>query len=227
LYLKNQFEDIRIKDLDRDDGFIELDVLNVCIPAIVDFENIVISEAKTSFAKLVIIHSTIEVGTTERIQARLISPVAHSPVRGVHPNLLDGILTFDKFVGAKPIEHSRIAAKHLESLGVKAKILESSRETELGKLLDTTYYGVCISWHAEMKKMCDHHNVNFDDAVTKFNETYNEGYRRLGKPKVVRPVLYPPTEFIGGHCVVPNAKILQKTFRSEGLEMILKYSREN
>ena len=36
------------------------------------------------------------------------------------------------------------------------------------------------------------------------NETYNQGYKELGKENVIRPVLFPPKGEIGGHCVVPN-----------------------
>jgi hypothetical protein len=42
--------------------------------------------------------------------------------------------------------------------------------------------------------------------MTDFNKTYNAGY--VLKPNVIRPVLYAPSGKIGGHCVVPNAKIL-------------------
>lgn len=227
LYSKSEDYQIFVKDLDRDDGLDNIDVLNVCIPALPNFVELVTSVAQQSSSKMVVVHSTVRVGTTEVISKILNCDVAHSPVRGVHPNLLDGILTFVKFVGSDNTESGRRISEHLRSLGVNAKCLSSSRETELGKLLDTTYYGICISWHAEMKKMCDALNVNFDEAVGQFNETYNEGYTLLGKSNVIRPVLYPPDGHIGGHCVVPNAKILQETFSSEGLDMILKYSSKN
>ena len=226
LYEKSGNFDVKIKDLNRDDGLEDIDVLNVCIPAIDNFENVVLDAINRTSAKLTIIHSTLRVGTTEKISLRTDSHVVHSPVRGIHPNLLDGILTFVKFIGSSRESSSIAASNHFESLGVKSKILSSSRETEIGKLLDTTYYGVCISWHAEMKKMCDAAGANFDEAVSSFNETYNQGYTSLGKSNVVRPVLYPPQGPIGGHCVVPNARILQESFESEGLNMILKYSKE-
>jgi len=224
--LYSRFDDnqIFVKDLDRDDGLEDIDVLNVCIPAVPNFNEIVLQIAKKSLAKMVIIHSTVRVGMTESISMSLSCDVAHSPVRGVHPNLLEGILTFVKYVGSNNPESCQRVVDHLKKIGVNAEGLKSSRETELGKLLDTTYYGVCIAWHAEMKKMCDSFGVSFDEAVTSFNKTYNSGYTILGKENVVRPVLFSPEGPIGGHCVVPNAGILNETFKSEGLEMILKYS---
>jgi hypothetical protein len=74
-----------------------------------------------------------------------------------------------------------------------------------------------------MKKLCDQYGIDFEKAVTDFNKTYNEGYPKLGKPNVVRPVLYPPKDGIGGHCVVQNAEILRKYFKSQVLDLILKY----
>ena len=225
LYSRFNDNQIFIKDLDRDDGLNNIDVLNVCIPALPNFIDLVVETANQTSAKMVIIHSTVRVGTTKEISKMLNCDVAHSPVRGVHPNLLDGILTFVKYVGSNSPESGKRVCSHLKSLGVVAEQLNSSCETELGKLLDTTYYGVCIAWHAEMKKMCDYYGVSFEQAITSFNKTYNEGYTKLNKENVVRPVLYAPDGPIGGHCVVPNAKILNETFKSEGLDLIFKYSR--
>ncbi len=102
-----------------------------------------------------------------------------------------------------------------------------SETTEIGKLLDTTYYGLCIAWHGEMKKICDQYGVNFEKAVSDFNNTYNEGYTRLGKKNVVRPVLYPPEKGINSHCIVPNVKILQNYINSKALDLILEYEKKN
>ena len=99
----------------------------------------------------------------------------------------------------------------------------NSETTELAKVLSTTYYGVIIAWHGEMKKICDKYNVNFEKSVTLWNETYNRGYLTLGKENVIRPVLYPPPPSIGGHCVVPNAKILKKEVISKALDLIMDY----
>ncbi len=116
-----------------------------------------------------------------------------------------------------------MAKKHLESLGIKTRIFTPSATTELGKLLDTTYYGLCIAFHGEIKKMCDKLHLDFDKVATDFNQTYNEGYQKLGLKNVIRPVLYPPKPYISGHCVVSNAKILKKHFKSLALDLILKY----
>jgi len=111
-------------------------------------------------------------------------------------------------------------------LGIKTKVFYPSLTTEIGKLLDTSYYGLVIAWHGEMKRLCDKYKIDFGKAVADFNKTYNEGYTKLGKKNVIRPILYPPKGGIAGHCIVPNAKILRKYFKSRALDLILEYEPE-
>ena len=214
----------KIKDLNKDDGLEGVDILHICLPWSKDFVKISKKEIKKIKPKLTIIHSTIAPGTTLRIaQGKQKIMIVHSPVRGVHPKLYQGIKIFVKYIGADNKKAGEIAKKHLEDLGIKTKVFMPSMTTEIGKLLDTTYYGLVIVWHGEMKKLCDKYKINFEQAVTDFNQTYNEGYKKLGKQNVIRPVLYPPKGGIKGHCVVSNAEILNRCFKSKALDLILKY----
>jgi len=213
------YKNPKIKDLERDDGLKKVEILHVCIPWTPDFVKVVKKEIKDISPNLTIIHSSVAPFTTKKIGGM----VVHSPVIGVHPNIYKGIKTFIKFIGTDNKKSGQLAKKHLEELGIKTKLVEPSVTTELAKLFSTSYYGVCIAWHAEMKKICDELGIDFKTTVTDFNKNYNEGYKKLGKANVVRPVLYAPEDFIGGHCVVPNAKILSKFFKSEAIDLILKY----
>ncbi len=213
------YENPKIKDLDRDDNLTGVNVLHICIPWSDKFVNIVKAEIKKINPRITIIHSTVVPGTVKKIGGM----VVHSPVRGVHPKLYEGIKTFVKYVGSDDKKAGELAKKHLTSLGIKVEVFYPSVTTELGKVLDTTYYGVIIAWHKEMKKICNKYKVDFDQVVTEFNKTYNEGYTKLGKKNVVRPVLFVDDKPIGGHCVVPNTKILSKDFKSQALDLILKY----
>lgn len=210
----------KIKDLKRDDGLKGAEILHICITYSNKFVQIVKKEIREIQPKLTIIHSTVAPGTTKKIGGM----VVHSPIRGVHPNLFEGIKTFVKYIGADDKKAASLAKKHFQSLGIKTKVFFPSTTTELGKLLDTTYYGLCIAWHGEMKKICDKFGVDFENTVTDFNQTYNKGYAKLGMKHVVRPVLFPPKDgFIGGHCVTPNAEILKKFFKSRALDLLLQY----
>lgn len=219
---------VLVKDLERDDNLENLECLNICIPYDEKFVDVVLKQLDYSNPKLVIVHSTIIPGTIEKLQEKTKVPVVHSPVMGIHPNLYDGIMTFTKFIGSNNVEHAELAEKHLNSLGVKTHICTSSKSTELGKILSTTYYGTVIAAHGEMKKMCDELDVNFTEAVSMFNQVYNVGYAKLGKINVIRPVLYPPeNDKIGGHCVISNAKLLKQCLKEANdiVELVLKYDK--
>jgi UDP-N-acetyl-D-mannosaminuronate dehydrogenase len=202
-----------IKDLNRNEFDGELDILHVCIPAIDNFFDIVSETITLHNPKLVIIHSTVIPGTTKKLNDKF-GNVVHSPVRGVHPNLYEGIKAFVKYVGADDQAVGEEVVAHLKKIGIKkVKLLPSSIATEVAKLLDTTYYGLCISFHGYADKISKEVGVDFDQVMTDFNQTYNEGYAKLGRKHVVRPVLNAPADGkIGGHCVVPNAEILAKQF---------------
>jgi len=227
---KEKFE-VLIKDLERDDGLDSLDVLNICIPYTENFIEIVKNQIHESNPDLTIIHSTVMPGTTNKIKSILGNnfKVVHSPIRGVHPELYEGIKTFVKFVGAEDDMSRRAAIEHLDSLNIKTEHCDNSVTTELGKALSTTYYGVIIAFHGEMSNFCSQVGANFEQAITRFNETYNKGYTSLGKENLVRPVLYPPKgnpPFIGGHCVVQNAEMISKNFSSKSIDLIMKYKRD-
>lgn len=220
------YKDPKIKDLKKNDGLDSVEILHICIPWSENFIKIVKKEIKKIKPKLTIVHSTIAPGTIKKIISglpRACRGVVHSPVRGMHPNLYKGIKTFVKYIGTDNKKAGKLAKRHLESLGIKTKVFQPSIITEVGKLLSTSYYGLCIAWHGEMKKICDKIGIDFEKAMTDFNKTYNEGYKKLGKKNVVRPVLYPPKGGISGTCIIPNAEILKKYFNSKVLDLILKY----
>lgn len=191
------------------DDISNVDILNVCIPYTEDFVSIVKDLPIPNW--YTVIHSTVPVGTTEKFGHKFL----HSPVRGVHPNLYEGLKTFVKFIGGDQ-QLAEAYSGHLKTLGIETHICKDAKTTELSKLADTTYYGLCIAFTSDMKKLCDEYNLDFMEVMTKFNHTYNEGYEKLGKPNVTRPVLY-PTDKIGGHCIIPNAKLLPRTKLIDGL----------
>jgi UDP-N-acetyl-D-mannosaminuronate dehydrogenase len=208
-----------LKDIDKDEiQTKQLDVLHICIPYSKKFPKIITNIISKIKPKLVIIESTVPIETTHLIACKTDSLLVHSPIRGIHPNLVKCLKEFVKFIGPTSSPAAKAAKKYYASLGVKTKILQSSRETELGKLLSTTYYALCITWHQEMERFCRKYKVDFNQAITQFNQTYNQGYQQL-KPDVIRPVLSPG--FIGGHCLMPNINLLKQSFKSNFLEQII------
>jgi len=208
------------------DDFNNISVLNVCIPWNETFISTVQNYIQSYRPSLVIIHSSVAPKTTQQLQGLFpFCHVVHSPIRGVHPQLHEGLKTFVKYVGCETHEAGTCTEEHfLKYTSIKnIKIMTPSINTELGKLLDTTYYGLCIAFHEDIKRLCDKEYANFDDVFTHFNQTYNEGYMSLGKENVIRPVLYPPNGHIGGHCVIPNSKILYDKYSFEPASFVLRY----
>lgn len=226
LYLGKDFE-IQINDTGLEMNQIKpgIDVLNIAIPftsreLFVEIASSYIDKLKPN---LTIIHSTVTPGTTLEIISKTGNDlIVHSPVRGVHPNLYEGLKTFVKFIGSDNEEATTITVNHYTDIELKTQIFKSSKASELAKVLSTTYYGMCIAFHNDINKLCKEHDVKFEEVATKWNKTYNEGYTKLGMINVVRPVLYPPKDGkIGGHCVVPNAQLCKQFFDSKVLDYIL------
>jgi UDP-N-acetyl-D-mannosaminuronate dehydrogenase len=159
---------------------------------------------------LTIVNSTVAPGTTRAIYEATGAPIVHSPVRGKHFKMKQELLHYSKFVGGINSEYSRMAASHFERLGMKTKILASPEATELGKLTETTYFGVMIAWAQEVERYCDELLLDYDEVVSFYEE--------IG--------FFPPVKYfpgvIGGHCVMPNIEILKTVFHSDILDAIEK-----
>lgn len=214
------YKNPQVKDIFLGGKIEDVDILHICIPYSKEFVKIIKEEITEIKPKLTIIHSTVAPGTTKKIGGAIV----HSPIRGIHPNLYRGIRTFLKYIGTDNKKTGEMAKKHFKKLGLKTKVFTPSITTELGKLLSTSYYGLCISFHGEVQEICNKYNVEFKEVMTDFNKTYNNGYKKLDLKNVIRPTLYPPeNNIITGHCIIKNAKILRKHFRSKALDLILKY----
>lgn len=178
------------------------EVLHVCYPPIKDFLKITRDYIKQYKPRLIIIHSTVPVGMTRKIGKSAV----HSPIRGIHPHLVKGIMTFIKYFGGP---RAKEAAGYFSAVGIKTKSFPRSETTELLKILDTTYYGWNIIFAKETKKICDQLGLDFGEVYTAPNKDYNIGYSKLGMKHVVRPVLKAMPGKIGGHCIVPNTLLFK------------------
>lgn len=218
-------DEVAVKEINYQIGPIAGDLLHVCIPWSRElFIPSVIFNARECGCRYVVIHSTVAPGTTRMIQEQLPGQVVvHSPVTGVHPNLEAGIKTFPRWIGCDGREQEvRAICRHFYHIGIRDFCVVPPETTELLKLMCTTYYGVCIAFHAEMKRIMDYEGVDYDHFI-EWNKQYNQGYTELGKHNVVRPV-FPVLDLpIGGHCVVPNAAILREYYDSPFFDIILKY----
>jgi len=193
-----------------------IDIMHICIPYNDNFERIVLDYITEFTPKLVIINSTVQPRATQRLYEKVNVPIVHSPVRGRHPDLLDGLKKFVKFIGPVNEEAGMLAKEHFEVLGLKVEILDSPIQTEVGKLLETTYYAANIAFHQEMDRICEHYGADFKQAVTRFSATQTIDIEH----KIPRPLMFPGV--IAGHCLLPNIEILKKDIPSDFLSAIEK-----
>jgi len=198
----NQYYETHIRD--KEDLDIEgVDIMHIAFPYSRRFEKYVRQYQKRYKPKYTIIHSTVPVGTSRRCNA------IHSPVKGIHPHLEESIKTFTKFLGGSQAGE---VADYFRRAEINVYITDKQESTELIKIDSTNWYGVCIEKTKETKELCDKYDVPFE-LFTLWTQDYNEGYERLGFPQYKRPLLIPyKKKRIGGHCVIPNSKMLNSTF---------------
>jgi UDP-glucose 6-dehydrogenase len=164
--------------------------------------------------KLVLIESTVTPGTTLKIHDAASNVLlCHSPVRGnITEGMKRGLLQYTKFIGPTSDKAASEAKQHYESLGIKTHICPSPLETELGKLFETSYRGLMMSWFQEINRICKTLNAQYDPVVEFVGSTEREG-------KQARPIFHPGV--IGGHCIIPNAEKLHSLYNSKFVEALL------
>ena len=178
------------------------EIMHVCIPYSDNFIKQV-EEYKNKYKpKYVVIHSTVPVGTSRKVGAM------HSPVVGIHPNLSKSLITFTKFLGG--LQASEVA-DYFRRASIKVYLTDKQETTEYMKIMSTTFYGVMIEFHKQVKEDCRNLELPFE-MFTLWNDNYNKGYEKLGYPEYKKPILVPMMKKISQHCVLPNTYFLENDF---------------
>lgn len=185
-------------------------VLHLCIPfQIEDFLGTTLDYIEKYQPALLIVNSTVAPGTTRKIyEASGHAPVAYSPVRGKHARMVDDLLRYRKFVAGCDDRVTGEAVHHFGLAGFRTDTFRNPEIAELGKLLETTYLGVLTGWAQEVERLAAQYGATFDE-VNAF----------------VKEIDFLPSHIfpghIGGHCVMPNIKILLQQFKSQFLVAVL------
>lgn len=188
------------------------DVMLVAIPYSDNFVDIIKHYLNFIEVSTIIVFSTTQIGTCSQLGA------IHSPVEGKHPNLAESILKMPRWLGGR----DQMAIDFVKQAGLEVKVVNKPEITEALKLTSTTLYGVNITFAAYRKQIADSLGMDFKNFI-EFDKDYNELYKQMGMPQFSRYLLTPPEGVIGGHCVVPNAKILKEKFPSDFLDKIIDY----
>ena len=192
--LKKQHS-VEIVDINVEPNTSNVDVMHICFPYSKNFIKEVKRYRKKYNPKYVVIHSTVKIGTSKKCDAY------YSPVRGIHPLLEKSLKTFVKYLAPR--------SKYFKLAGISVEEHDSRETLETMKLYCTTLYGLNIIAEKEIYNFCKKHDVDFDVVYTKSNKTYNEGYKDLGFAQYTRYNLKHFDGKIGGHCVIPNCKLLK------------------
>lgn len=190
------------------------DIIHIAIPFTKQFNKIVKNYQERYTPEFTVIHSTVPVGTSEKLGA------CHSPVTGVHPHLVESIKTFTKFVGG---EGSEEVAKALRRYNIPTKAVSSSRDTEAGKIAGLLIYGINILLEKEIYNHCQANKLNYDVVYTDFIKMYNEGYEIMGMNHIKMYELEHKEGKIGGHCVAQNGPMLGGVFG----KLLKRYGKRN
>src|SRR5208282_2052212 len=184
-------------------------VLHVCYPfQIKDFVSTTAAYIEKYRPALVVINSTIAIGTCRRVQDRVSPPIVYSPVRGKHAKMEQDMLRYQKFVAGFDAGSTQRAVEHFAGAGFKVATFPTPESGELGKLLETTWLGMLVGWAQEIERMAAQCGASYSQ-VNAFIEEID----------------YLPTNvfpgYIGGHCVMPNIQILRSLFSSRFLEAVV------
>lgn len=179
----------------------EVQYMHICFGWSDGFEDAVLLYQKRYRPMYTIIHSTVPIGTSSRLKS------VHSPIRGMHPNLEEGIRAHTKFLGGKD---AGSVAEYFRDFGLRVMLCDKSEATELGMLLGTECYRINIEFAKHAKELCDRHGVCFNESYTLFAKEYNDGWIRLGRPEYIRQILTPIPGKIGGHCLENNKELIKK-----------------
>ena len=212
IYSKVEWLDIEEKQVT-----IKPNVMHICFPYKDNeiFIRTAVKYVEQFRPEVVLIESTVSPGTTSSIYQKLAEKplLCHSPVRGnMTEGMKKGLFQYTKYIGPTTEEAGIRAKEYYETLGFKTKICKSPMDTELSKIFETTYRGLMMSWFQEMNRICEHFSASLEDVTNFLSSTEKEG-------KQARPIFHPG--FIGGHCIIPNAEILERLYPSKFVEALL------
>lgn len=208
---KEKMQDIRQGDLPREVG-----ILHICYRCSgqEEFVDTTVDYVRRFRPELTIINSTVPPGTTEKVYKLSGGHMVHSPVRGMHKSrksMKRDLLFWTKYIGGVDEKSAELARGHFEEFGLKTKILAGPVETEVAKLFETTYRAWMIACFQEMHRISRRFSADFDQ-VTDFLEDDH-------RVRFDRPIHFPGV--IGGHCLIPNAKLLLESYDSDFVRLIL------
>ncbi len=168
---------------------------------------------------LVLLESTVPVGTTESVTSRILASrkelegkisVAYCPERVLPGQILYELINNDRIVGGINLSSTEQAAKFYRSF-VKGSVLETDSKTaEFCKLSENAYRDVNIAFANELSMICERHDVSAWEVIQFSNR----------HPRVN---ILQPSCGVGGHCIAVDPWFLHEA--APDLATLIKESR--
>jgi len=215
--IKAIFKDAQTLDLESKDIMSPLEVLHICFPFSESFVDDVITYQHRFNPSHTIIYSTVPIGTTKQILGAV-----HSPIEGRHPELELSIRTMPRWIGVNDNEEGFFFTGLFTDKYINTRQVFNSDFTEFLKIRSIAKYGINLIWTDYEKSVADKIDMDFE-LLKEFDRDYNKLYHELGENWAQRYILDPPEGKIGGHCLVPNAKLLNEQYPNEWLEKLANY----
>jgi UDP-N-acetyl-D-mannosaminuronate dehydrogenase len=192
----------------EDRPFEGVQVLHLCFPYTPDFISSASRYISLYEPAVVVVNSTVVPGTTREIQEKTGVPAVYSPVRGKHAGMTDELRRYRKFVAGTSAQAVALVDDHFAAAGITTQRMPSPEALELAKLLETTYFGVLVAWAQEMDRFAEAVDADYWGMIDFFEEI-----------DFFPPVGFQPG-YIGGHCVMPNLKLLEQVRRSPFIDVM-------
>jgi len=170
------------------------DIIHICFPFSRNFIREVRRYQRLYQPSYTIIHSTVPVGTSRKLKA------IHSPVRGRHPFLVEGLKSYLKFLSGSQASE---VADYFRRAGFRIYLTDKTETTELMKILENFIYALGIEFIKEVKRIFTSLNLPFE-AFTLWNQDGNRTLKDLKVEEFVKINLVPIKTSQGGHCTQEN-----------------------
>ena len=187
-------------------------VMNICIPYMEGFADVVKGYQDILKPEITVIHSTVPIGTTAKIPNAV-----HSPIRGRHNRMKSDLKRYVKWIGG---DRAGDVADYFKGAGFSIRVVPTSEQTEAMKLLCLAKYGVSLAFARYCHDVAGKYNFEFGyHDIYSWDAEYNEhvGY------ELQRPLITVVDKKIGGHCVVQNMPHLKASDPNPMLDEVLKY----
>jgi UDP-N-acetyl-D-mannosaminuronic acid dehydrogenase len=161
---------------------------------------------------LVILRSTVKVGTTRDIVSPILAAtgksfnIAMCPERTLEGNALQELRELPEIVGADDAAVADRAGAILRRLSPTIVQVSSLEAAEIVKLVDNTYRDVQFAFANEVARLCDAFGVNSHEVIS----SGKLGYKRTNVPL---PGL------VGGPCLEKDPHILLQSARARGIDL--------